>query len=202
MQEMQQKLENLRSTTSYPMPVQSNQSLNRILAELRDQQRINEAALSMLRQRLQAEGQQSLANSAYVSSVRSSNTNMRQAVPLAPSNFTNSYNGNYSTNNFSTNNNEKAFNNYNDLNLSNDEIRFFSINNCKKTCSICNDWNFFSRIMRLNYLQGGGSDQSILNKFTELEFDVRNRNPSQYQRRSSQQNYSQNHSQIGNFLRF
>ena len=49
--------------------------------------------------------------------------------------------------------------------------------------------------MRLNYLQGGGSDQSILNKFTELEFDVRTRNPTQFQRRSSQQNYSQN--QIG-----
>ena len=121
---MQQKLENLRSNTSYPMPVQSNQSLNRILAELRDQQRINEAALNMLRQRLQAEGQQSLANSAYVSTVRSSNTNMRQAVPLPPNNFTNSYNGSYSTNNFSTNNNEKAVNYYNDLNLSNDEIRF------------------------------------------------------------------------------
>ena len=30
----------------------SNQSLNRILAELKEQQRINEAALNMLRQRL------------------------------------------------------------------------------------------------------------------------------------------------------
>ena len=33
------------------------------------------------------------------------------------------------------------------------------------------------RIMRLNYLQGGGHDQSVLNRFTEMEYDARFRDP-------------------------
>jgi hypothetical protein len=57
--------------------------------------------------------------------------------------------------------------------------------------------------MRLNYLQSGGSDQNILNKFTELEYEARNRNQNQvYQtnrQNQIQQNYAQHtHNQIGN----
>ena len=44
----------LRNDSSIPLPVQSNQSINRILSELKNQQRINEAALGMLSQRLNA----------------------------------------------------------------------------------------------------------------------------------------------------
>jgi hypothetical protein len=32
--------------------------------------------------------------------------------------------------------------------------------------------------MRLNYLQGGGHDQNVLNRFTEMEYNARFRNES------------------------
>ena len=51
-EDIQFKLEALKTNTSSALPVQSNQSINRILSELKDQQRINEAALNMLKQRL------------------------------------------------------------------------------------------------------------------------------------------------------
>lgn len=73
-------METLRNDGSIPLPVQSNQSINRILSELRDQQRINEAALSLLSQRLNfqpgANFQQPIVSQNNMfTNVRSSNPN-------------------------------------------------------------------------------------------------------------------------------
>jgi len=54
-EDIQFKLEALKNNTSSALPVQSNQNINRILSELREQQRVNEAALNMLKQRLIAD---------------------------------------------------------------------------------------------------------------------------------------------------
>lgn len=120
--------------------MQSNQSLNRILAELKDQQRINEAALQMLSQRLIADGTQPnsiLPNNNHT--IRSNNFNNR----INDSGYTEKV--------------ASLFNSYVEANLSYEEIR----------------------LMRLNYLQGGGGDQIILNKFTELENQARLNQPNQ-----------------------
>ena len=126
-------MEALRNDTSFALPVQSNQSINRILTELKDQQRINEAALKMLRQRLVNEAP-------YVSS--------RAANPYANNNPLPPIYGSSSNNlDFIPGLNANAY----DSTLSPEEIR----------------------IMRLNYLQNGGHDQNVLNKFTEMEYNAR-----------------------------
>lgn len=56
------------------MPVQSNQGINRILSELKDQQRINEAALGLLSQRLNVNASVA-ANNIQALPARSSNMN-------------------------------------------------------------------------------------------------------------------------------
>lgn len=71
-------MESLRNDGSVPLPVQSNQSINRILTELRDQQRINEAALTLLGQRLNVQGanlQPIPQNNLLSPNARSSNLN-------------------------------------------------------------------------------------------------------------------------------
>lgn len=143
-QEIQLKLETLRNDTSLPIPVQSNQSLNRILAELRDQQRINEAALNMLSQRLgNPDGHPQQPYSLPVNTNRTNN-NFNNNTNRTIQNIDHGYSQKISS----------LFGSYQDANLSNEEVRH----------------------MRLNYLQGGGSDQIILNKFTELENEARARN--------------------------
>ncbi len=52
--------------------------------------------------------------------------------------------------------------------------------------------------MRLNYLQSGGSDQNILNKFTELEYEARNRNQITYPVSRHQQHHNLNSNLVGN----
>ena len=64
----------LRNDNSIPLPVQSNQSINRILSELKNQQRINEAALGMLSQRLNAGPNFQPPASNNFNSVRSNNS--------------------------------------------------------------------------------------------------------------------------------
>ncbi len=49
---MQFKLEGFRNSTSYTLSYDSNQSINQILKELKDQQKIHEAGLRMIKQRL------------------------------------------------------------------------------------------------------------------------------------------------------
>jgi hypothetical protein len=104
--EIQFKLEQLRNDTSFPIPVQSNQSLNRILAELRDQQRINEAALQMLSARLIADGNQP-NNVLPKHTIRTNNIN----------NFNSKLNDGY------TEKVASLFNSYIEANLSYEEIR-------------------------------------------------------------------------------
>lgn len=138
--EIQLKLELLRNDTSLPIPVQSNQSLNRILSELRDQQRINEAALNMLSQRLYPDGQKTpLTNrEPQISSVRTNNSrlplnnhtenqnfipNYNQLMSQNISNYPNDLNV-YKNNNYNFNNDPSVnnlLNSYNNLN--NEEIR-------------------------------------------------------------------------------
>jgi hypothetical protein len=67
-EDIQFKLEALKNNTSSALPVQSNQNINRILSELREQQRVNEAALNMLKQRLIADNAMnpSSSSSSYV----------------------------------------------------------------------------------------------------------------------------------------
>ena len=50
--EIQQKLEALAIDETNILPVSSRQSINRILNELKDQERINEAALEILKKRI------------------------------------------------------------------------------------------------------------------------------------------------------
>jgi len=50
--DIQLKLESIRNNKAYPVPVHYNQRVNRILIELRQQHRLNQTALNMLRQRL------------------------------------------------------------------------------------------------------------------------------------------------------
>lgn len=74
--EIQFKLEALKNDTSYPLTVSSNQSLNRILNELKSQQKINEAALNMLRQRLTTTASDPMINN--------STTSLRSSLGLLP----------------------------------------------------------------------------------------------------------------------
>ena len=108
-QDIQFKLEALKNNTSSALPVQSNQNINKILGELKEQQRINEAALNMLRQRLVDDG----PSSSYVPS-----SNTRYANP-----YTNSLSALPPI--YSTSNNDYmpgSINNY-DSSLSPEEIR-------------------------------------------------------------------------------
>lgn len=130
--EIQHKIEALKNDKNYSLPVY-NSDLNRILQELKDQQRINEAALNMLRQRIFDEPPL-IAHSPYT---------MRRNNPYLSSSFPSLYNP------------EMIMARPWDTSFTADEIR----------------------IMRLNYLQGGGHDQSILNRFTEMEYDARFRDP-------------------------
>ncbi len=50
--DIQLKLESIRNDKAYPVPVHYNQRVNRILIELKQQHRLNQNALNMLRQRL------------------------------------------------------------------------------------------------------------------------------------------------------
>lgn len=131
--DIQFKLEALKNNTSSAIPVQSNQSINRILGELRDQQRVNEAALNMLKQRL--------VNEAPSSNARSNSNPYSNALSTLPPIYSSS------NNDFMPG---LISNNY-DSSLSPEEIR----------------------AMRLNYLQNGGHDQNVLNRFTEMEYNAR-----------------------------
>ena len=141
-------MELLRNNTSLPVPVQSNQSLNRILAELRDQQRINEAALNMLSQRLYPDGVKTpLTNrEPQISSVRtnisrhpltnrSENQNYAQNYNQLMSYNINNYSNDsdiYKNNSLDLNNELNGYNvkvrvllnSYETNNLTNDEIRY------------------------------------------------------------------------------
>ncbi len=111
-----------------PIPVQSNQSLNRILAELRDQQRINEAALNMLSQRLYPEAQQQqiqlLKSNIPLDSVRLNNHHTNSQIQtIAPNMFNHdkAYNINQNAGYIDKVNN--LLNSYVDADLSQDEIK-------------------------------------------------------------------------------
>lgn len=146
--DIQFKLESLKaSNTSSALPVQSNQSINRILSELREQQRINEAALTMLKGRLVDE--QPLYSMPYSSSTGNinrlaggaqinpySNVGLNTLPPI--------FNVDYASM-------MPGINNVNDVSLQPEEIR----------------------AARFNYLQSGGHDQNVLNRFTEMEYNSR-----------------------------
>lgn len=90
--DIQFKIESLRNDASYQLPAQSNQSVNRVLTELKDQQRINEAALTMLRQRLTNEAP-NLNSSVSLRSNQTSNSFLPSIYPnnndLVPSLYDN-----------------------------------------------------------------------------------------------------------------
>ena len=88
-EDIQFKLEALKNNTSSALPVQSNQNINRILNELREQQRVNEAALNMLKQRL-------VADEAMPSSYVPTSNNVAAATP-ANSRYNNPYSNALST---------------------------------------------------------------------------------------------------------
>lgn len=81
-EDIQFKLEALKNNTSSALPVQSNQNINRILSELREQQRVNEAALNMLKQRLIADDNNAMPSS-YVPTSTTTATNSRYNNPYS-----------------------------------------------------------------------------------------------------------------------
>jgi hypothetical protein len=80
-EDIQFKLEALKNNTSSALPVQSNQNINRILSELREQQRVNEAALNMLKQRLITDDNP--MPSSYVPTSTTTATNSRYNNPYS-----------------------------------------------------------------------------------------------------------------------
>lgn len=133
--DIQFKLEALKNNTSSALPVQSNQNINRILSELREQQRVNEAALNMLKQRLIADNAMNPSSSYVPMSTTANRYNnpYSNALSTLPPIYSNPISSVY------------------DSSLSPEEIR----------------------VMRLNYLQNGGHDQNVLNRFTEMEYNAR-----------------------------
>lgn len=124
--EIQARIESLRNDKSF-LPVY-NSDITRILSELKNQQRINESALNMLRSRLYDEPPL-IARSPYT-------------IPRRP----------YMTGSYpSLVNPDLLGSRPYDNSFTADEIR----------------------IMRLNYLQNGGHDQNVLNRFTEMEYEAR-----------------------------
>ncbi|CAF0721843.1 unnamed protein product [Brachionus calyciflorus] len=126
--DIQLKLEALKNNTSYPLPLRSNPSVNRLLSELKDQQTLNEAALTLLRDRIVSGN--SVSNPFPVRS------GLLPPLYNSPTKVTS---------------NPYLLNGLNDTDLGLEEIRN----------------------MRLNYLQSGGHDSNILNRFTEMEYNAR-----------------------------
>jgi hypothetical protein len=81
-QDITYKLENLKVDDSNPLPVSSRQSINRILSELKDQERLNEAALEILKKRIIKESSSPTRSAAFMSN-QTQNLNTKRSPVLS-----------------------------------------------------------------------------------------------------------------------
>lgn len=148
--DFQFKLEGFQNSKSYALPYKSNENINLILKDLKEKQKINESALLMLKQRL--------TNSKNTTTTDNMNRNLSTKDQVNP------LRGSYRS--LKVN----PYNPYlNDINDIDDDFSQLGTNGSSFSADEI-------RAMRLNYLSNGGHDQTVLNRFTEMEYNARFKN--------------------------